>query len=144
VAGDDNRACITAAFVHATRVSYRSPQVIGMARKRKTAAEQRQESAARECRAWDGFASQLEAVKSFAEAQALVANGPRVGEPGRRYYSNLGFFLGMFSIPDGSNADEKLHYLRLVQRIDAAGGLKPGAGQKVVESLRRGIEQQGG
>jgi len=43
----------------------------------------------------------------------------------------------------GSNYEERALYLKLIQRLDAAGELKPGAGQKIQEDLRRAMEAEG-
>jgi hypothetical protein len=50
---------------------------------------------------------------------------------GLPYYSNLGFFLGDFTVPSGSSYEERELYLQFIQRLDAAGALKPGAEKKV-------------
>jgi len=69
----------------------------------------------------------LGALQTFDDAVALVGQAPPPDAPGRRFYSNLGFFLNDFAVPNGSGSDERRLYLQLVQRIDAAGGLKPSA-----------------
>ena len=89
------------------------------------------------------FRSKLDALQSFVEAQRLVAESPPPDAPGRRYYSNLGFLLQAFIVPDGSSYEEKALYLQFIQRLDAAGSLKPGAGQKVAEELRRAMRAPG-
>ena len=114
-----------------------------MSRKRKTYADRQRERDEADRRAWDDFRPKLDALKTHAEALDLMAKGPSPGEPGRHYYSNLGFFLEAFIVPMGSNHTEKALYLQFIQRLDAAGALKPEAGQKVIEELRRAMEAQG-
>ncbi len=111
-----------------------------MARSRRTKADRARERAEIEHRAWDQFAPKLDALQSYADAQNLVSEAPRPDSPGRRYYSNLGFFLQAFMIPAGSSQAEKALYLQFIQRLDAAGELKPGTGQRVQEELTRAIE----
>ena len=114
-----------------------------MTRRRKTKAEREQERTDADRRVWDRFRPQLETLASFAGAQLLVDEAPPPDSPGRRYYSNLGFFLQAFTVPTGSSYAEKALYLQFVQRLDAAGSLKPGTGQKVQEEIRRAMEAQG-
>lgn len=76
--------------------------------------------------AWESFRSKLEALKSSAEARALVAEAPPPDSPGRHYYSNLGFFLQAFTVPLGSSYAEKALYRQFIRRIDGLGELKPG------------------
>lgn len=110
---------------------------------RKTKAERDQQRAEAERLAWDIFFPKLKALQSFADAIQLVASAPRPDSPGRRYYSNLGFFLQSFSVPDGSNYAEKAQYLRFVKQLDAAGELKAGALQGIEEALQHAMAKQG-
>jgi hypothetical protein len=115
-----------------------------MARKsRKTKTEGDREWAEAERRVWNEFRPRLDVLQTNAEALQIVAEAPPSDSPGRRYYSNLGFFLQAFTVPMGSSDAEKALYLQFIQRLDAAGVLKPGAAQKVKEDLRRAMELQG-
>ena len=98
-----------------------------MKRRRKTAAERRQEYADAEERVWRTFSAKLNKAGTAAEvAELAFGSAPAQGEPGRKFYSNLAFFVGHgFSIvPDGSNNTERAHYGKLVQRLRDAGELK--------------------
>ncbi len=95
-------------------------------------------------RAWNHFRLRLESLNSFVEALLLIREAPPPDSPGRRYYSNLAFFLDEFTIPAGSSREEMELYLRFIQRLEAANALNPGAAQQVQEKLRRAIEEQGG
>lgn len=106
-------------------------------------ARREQEWAESDRRVWEQFRPRLEALRSFPAAQALVKEAPPPDSPGRRYYSNLGVFLQAFTVPEGSSYAEKELYLRLIERLDAARALKPGAAQRVEEELRRAMETQG-
>jgi hypothetical protein len=110
-----------------------------MARKQKTKREREQEWANADRRAWEEFRPKLAALRSFVDAELLVTQSPPPDSPGRRYYSNLDFFLQDFTFPGGSSAAERSLYLQFVQRLDTAGALKPGAAQEVGERLRRTI-----
>lgn len=105
--------------------------------RRKTKGERDQQRAEAERLAWETFRPKLEALQSFAEAQQLVTEAPPPDSPGRRYYSNLGFFLQAFTVPMGSSHTEKALYLQLTQRLDTAGVLKPRARQAIEDALRR-------
>ncbi len=114
-----------------------------MSQSRKTRADRERERAEAERRAWEQFRPKLDALQSFADAMKLVQEAPRPDSPGRRFYSNLGFFLNSFAVPMGSNYEERALYLKLIQRFDTAGELKPGAGQKIQQDLRRAMEAEG-
>ncbi len=106
-------------------------------RRRKTVAERRHEHAEAERRVWDEFRPWLAALSSYADALKLVAEAPPPDSPGRRFFSNLGFFLQGFSTPGGSSGEERALYAQLIERLDAAGELKPGAGKQIADKLRR-------
>jgi|SRR5581483_9872854 len=86
-----------------------------------------------ESRIWTDFAEKLSALTTFEEAKRLVASAPPPDAPGRRFYSNLGFFLQGFSVPDGSGTAERSFYLSFIRKLDEAGELKPGA-RAVIEA----------
>lgn len=112
-----------------------------MAKARKTKADRDREYAEAERRAWKEFLPKLTAIQTFIDAQLLVDQAPPPDAPGRRYYSNLGFFLGAFTVPAGSNQTERSLYIQFIQRLDAAGALKPGAAEGVLESLRSSLRE---
>jgi hypothetical protein len=114
-----------------------------VASKRKTNADRQRERDEADRRAWDVFRPKLDALQTYAEAMELAAKRPRPDEPGRRYYSNLDFFLGSFIVPMGTSHTEKALYLQFIERLDVAGALKAGAGQKVAEELRQAMKVQG-
>lgn len=58
----------------------------------------------------------------------------------RHFWPSLGFFLQSFAVPAGSSREERELYLRFIERLDDSGALKPGAGQKIREDLRRAME----
>src|SRR5262245_40511901 len=88
-----------------------------MATRRKTEAEPRQDQANAGRRVWEGFRFQLAGLKTLADAKVLVSNGPQQGQPGRSYYSNLGFFLRDFIPALGSNDEEKALYIGFIRRL---------------------------
>lgn len=113
-----------------------------MARNRKTKAQRDHERREAERREWEIFRPKLDALQSYVEALQLVAEAPPPDAPGRRYYSNLGFFLQAFVVPMGSSFVERALYLQFIRRLDAAGALKPGAGQQIEEALRNAMRTQ--
>jgi hypothetical protein len=107
-----------------------------MARRRKTSSERRAEREGVERFAWIDFEAKLAAVKTIREAQILKAPPP--DSPGRPFYTNLAFFLNnSFAIPDGCNLEEIRAYIKLIERLDAAGQLKPDVGTRVIASLKK-------
>ena len=108
-----------------------------MARKRKTATERRQEWAHADAGEWPKFRAQFDAAKGWKDSVALVDQAPGPDRPGRRFYSNLGFFLQSFMVPNGSNSDERGLYLQLIRRMAEAGELKPGVRGRVESELLR-------
>ena len=106
---------------------------------RKTQAQRNQEFSEKERRVWDEFRPKLESLASFIDAQLLVASAPPPDSPGRRYYSNLGFFLQSFAVPMGSSRGERAMYLQFIRRLDAAGALNPGAAEPIIENLQRAL-----
>jgi|GEM_PF-1943216 len=113
-----------------------------MARNRKTKAQLDHERSEAERREWEIFRPKLDALQTYAEALKLVAEAPRPDAPGRRYYSNLGFFLQAFTVPMGSSHAERALYLQFIQRLDAAGSLKPGARQPIEQALLHAMKTQ--
>jgi hypothetical protein len=111
--------------------------------KRMTKTERHQKSKEDENRVWNLFRIRLEVLQNFTEAMQLVNESPSQDAPGRRYFSNLGFFLGAFSIPTGSSYAEKALYLQFIQRLNATGQLKPAGGKKVEAELQKAMEIQG-
>lgn len=109
---------------------------------RKTKAQRDYEWREAERREWEIFRPKLDALQSYDEAKRLVAEAPPPDTPGRRYYSNLGFFLQAFTVPMGSSHAERGLYLQFIQRLDAAGKLKPGARQQIEDALRHAIKAQ--
>jgi len=107
-----------------------------MAKRRKTRAEREHEWAQAERRVWEEFQPRLASLQTFEEAAELVLSAPPADSPGRRYYSNLGFFMQQFNVPNGANGTERHLYAQLIQRLDAAGALKPGTAPGILEALR--------
>src|SRR5262245_58279947 len=110
-----------------------------MPKKRKTVAERRQEANEKERQAWDEFYPQLVAVQSLKQAILLHHNAVPPDTPGRRHYSNLGFFLQSFWPPHGATVSELREYLRLIACFDSEGALKPGARSEIELRLRASI-----
>jgi hypothetical protein len=107
-----------------------------MVRRRKTAAERRQESYEADRRAWELFYPRLTAVQSLNDAIALMGEVVPPDTPGRRFYSNLGFFLQTFSAPAGASLAELTEYARLINLFDAEGALRAGARAEVDQRLQ--------
>lgn len=113
-----------------------------MGRNRKTKAQRDHEYREAERREWEVFRPRLDALQSYAKAKQLVTEAPPPDAPGRRYYSNLGFFLQAFTVPMGSNYAERVLYLQFILRLDASGALKPGTRQQIEEALLHAIKEK--
>jgi hypothetical protein len=87
-----------------------------MAKRRKTKAEQRMEWDEAERRVWDAFLPRLQAAQGIADAIILWSQAVPESRPGRKYYSNLGFFLHTFSPPDGASGYELSLYAQIIER----------------------------
>ncbi len=111
-----------------------------MARKRKTRDEIQQELYAADQAVWEKFRPQLAAVKTWEEAKKLHASAVPVDAPGRRYYSNFGFFLHTYGVPSEASYEELVLYAQFIQKLDDAGSLKPGVCEKVLAELQKAIE----
>ena len=110
---------------------------------RKIQTQRNQEFHDKEQRVWDEFRPKLESLASFVDAQLLVASAPPPDSPGRRYYSNLGFFLQSFGVPTGSSRVEKSMYLQFICRLDESGALNSGAAEPIIKELKRSIAAHG-
>ena len=86
--------------------------------------------------AWELFRPKLAAVQSLKDAFLLHADTVPPDSPGRRYYSNLGFFLQTFAAPNGANGTELSESIRLLAVFDAEGALKPGVRPALESGLR--------
>lgn len=78
-------------------------------------------------RYWQYFREVLSNLDDYKEARDFAYSGPGPDQPGRKYHSNLAFFLERFYIPGGSNSTERALYLKFLRKIDKAGQLKPGS-----------------
>jgi hypothetical protein len=110
-----------------------------VAKKPKTKADRAEERNAANRTAWEKFIPKIRAVQKFVEAQVVVLKGPGPNEPGRHYYSNLGFFLECFSAPGGASYEELQLYLDLIPRLRIEGVVKADALQKAEADLRTAI-----
>jgi hypothetical protein len=110
----------------------------------KTNADGERDRAEAERRVWEDFRAKLAAAQTYLDALTLVAEGaPPPESPGRRYYANLGTFLQLFQVPVRSSHAEKELYLEFIERLDAAGQLKPGVREQLEGALRRAMSAQG-
>ena len=108
---------------------------------RRTRADREREYEAREKAVWREFIPKLAALQTFADALRLVSQQPPPDSPGRRYYANLRFFLGSFCVPAGSSDTERVSYIRFIERLEAAGELKPDVAARVLKALRNSLPE---
>jgi hypothetical protein len=93
----------------------------------------------RENDAWYEFKARLKKVNTYVEAKIVVLNSPKENAPGRRFYSNLGHLLDNFTVPGGSNYEERELYINLFERFGDSEPLKPGVKEKTIAELKRSI-----
>jgi hypothetical protein len=105
-------------------------------RNRRTKADREAEYSLAEIRVWNDFVERLATLRTLEDALKLVDAAPPPDAPGRRFYSNLGFFLQYFAVPFGSGATERSLYLRFIARLDEAGVLKPDARGEIEAAFR--------
>jgi hypothetical protein len=113
-----------------------------MPKKRKTAAQRRQEIVDADRRAWEDFLPKLQAVETPLDAIRLAASTVGPNTAGRRYYSNLGFFVQSYWPPDGANSTELVEYLRLIRAFEAQGALKPGVRNELEAKLEAALARR--
>ncbi len=89
----------------------------------------------RRIEAWEFFLPKLRSIKSLADAQAVLGEIPPKGEPGRLYYSNLGWFMQFFSPPSSASIPELCEYLRIFRRIVGELGVPQSMEVAVEEAL---------
>lgn len=93
---------------------------------RRTERDRREARRKAEAEHWDWFVEELRDLDDYVQALKLAHTGPGPDQPGRKYHSNLAFFLQQFTVPHGSNSTERALYLEFVRKLDKAGKLKPG------------------
>lgn len=100
--------------------------------KRKTKAERMAEWAELEAKEFKKFINSLSKVNTYIETKLFIENNrPMESQPGRRFYSDLDWFLRTKIIPDGAFWDPRecqafLGLVRRFKRHDAAV-FKPGS-----------------
>jgi len=106
---------------------------------RKSVAQHEQERLDAERRVWDTFRPRFEKASTFREAGELAEDpyAPQSGAPGRKYFSNLAFFLGSFSPPGGASGTELRLYIAFLRKIEKE--LKPGFLPGLIHALEAEI-----
>ena len=107
-----------------------------MSLRQTTKDQRRAEDAELDQQAWEDFLPKLAAAQTYRDALRLWDQARHESAPGRRYYSNLGFFLQSFAVPEGATSEEKQHYVRLIKQMDAEGWLKRGALEEILAKFR--------
>jgi hypothetical protein len=69
----------------------------------------------------------------LADAIVLLHEAVPEGKPGRKFYSNLGFFLTTFAAPDGASGAEIAAYIEILERDPV---LKPDQKRTITQVLR--------
>jgi hypothetical protein len=107
---------------------------------RKSIDQRSVEHSLRENSTWDQFEPKLAALQSFTDAEMLVFRAPPEGSPGRKFYSNLGFFLQRFSVPDGASRAELHLYIGFIRRI--AANIKLGEENRIIRDLENASRER--
>jgi hypothetical protein len=66
---------------------------------------------------WKSFQCGAALVSTWVEARDFGARGPKPGEPGSSFYTNLLYFLRYDSVPLGADAAQVAVYDALVTRL---------------------------
>jgi hypothetical protein len=90
---------------------------------------------------WEKFRSILEAGQDCGEALALALAMPQQDIPARKFHTNLLSFLHDFTVPKGSNPEERSSYLALIRRLEASGEVKPGVRRQFEQALQANAAQ---
>lgn len=88
------------------------------------------------------FFEAINRISSIEDAKRLADAGPAPGETGRKYYSNLDFFLTNSAAPSGASTDELRTYLHLITRCEEAGTLPQKVGAVIRQRLATTIEDR--
>lgn len=91
----------------------------------------------RELQAWETFRDRVVELQTLADARALLDQPP--DDAGQQYYLNLADFLLTFAIPPTANRAERELYLRVLDRLAAAGEVKRSAAVPALAALRRSL-----
>jgi hypothetical protein len=118
-----------------------------MAKRRKTEAERRAERSRADREARREFLQTLERIQSLEDAMKVMGSPPGNRSPERPYFSNFAFFMwgvmgGGFIPPTGASRHEKSLYIKLIERFDAEGALKPGSKETLTAALRSTMDEQ--
>src|SRR5258706_9207583 len=103
---------------------------------RKAAVKRRQEKEDKHNQYWKKFSSILQAGQDCGEALALALAMPQQDVPVRKFHTNLLCFLQDFTVPKGSNPEERSLYLELIRRFEAGGEVKPGVRRQFEQALQ--------
>ena len=104
--------------------------------RRKSAGERRPEKVEKPNQYWEKFRSILHATENRCDALALALAMPRQETPGRKFHTNLLWFLQDFTVPNESNLEERSLYLELIRRFEAGGEVKPGVRRQFEQALQ--------
>ena len=113
-----------------------------MTRRRKSKAERRQERYEAEQREWELFRPKLEGLGSLADAVEVLKAMPLPDTPGRKFYTNLFYFVNHLSPPGASSYREKELYIRFIDTLERIGELNPDARKRVEAELRQAKEEK--
>ena len=113
-----------------------------MKRHSKTREEKAAEVAEAETICWKQFHPKLASLHDLSGARTLVFEAPFRDAPGRRYYTNLEFFLGSFMPPGGADATELSLYLKLIQQPAILEELLPEVREKAEKELVKAIARR--
>jgi hypothetical protein len=103
---------------------------------KRTAVKRREEKEEKQNDYWEKFRSILQAGQDCGEALALALAMPHQDVPVRKFHTNLLCFLQDFTVPKGSNPEERSLYLELIRRFEASGELKPAVRRQFEQALQ--------
>src|SRR4051794_9739963 len=85
--------------------------------------------------AWEDFKARLQTATTLGDALEIALTGPGPDRPGRKFHTNLGFFLSEFRSPVAAGSAELSLYRMLAEKL-----LEQPLGHEITTRLRAFIK----
>jgi hypothetical protein len=93
----------------------------------------------KEAEYWAIFSQKLTDLDSVEDALFFAASAPGSDLPGRKFHTNLLYFLQTFGIPGDANKDEMVLYLNFLKKLDPPNVGFADKLPSAIEQLQRSI-----
>jgi hypothetical protein len=94
----------------------------------------------KEAEYWATFSQKLTDLDSVEAAQLFAASAPGSDLPGRKFHTNLLYFLETFGIPGDASKDEMVLYLNFLMKLDPSNVRLADKLPSAIEQLQRSIK----